>query len=141
MDVRARARELRAIIESAVQSTQTDGEALKSKELYPTWESLIGSSCEVGKRLRYGDDLYKVRQAHTAAEERKPGEGTESLYARIDTEHSGTADDPIPYKTGLEIYKDLYYTEDGKKYLCVRDSGAPLYHHLSDLIGLYVEEV
>ena len=34
-----------------------------------------------------------------------------------------------------------YYSQDGKVYLCTRDSGIPLTHALSELVGLYVEEI
>jgi hypothetical protein len=34
-----------------------------------------------------------------------------------------------------------YYTQDGVTYLCIRDTGNPVYNHLSDLVGLYVEIV
>ena len=31
-----------------------------------------------------------------------------------------------------------YYTQGGVLYLCNRDTGDPVYHALSELVGLYV---
>ena len=39
----------------------------------------------------------------------------------------------------MELTAGLYYTQDGVKYICTRDSGNPVYHALKDLVGLYVE--
>lgn len=34
-----------------------------------------------------------------------------------------------------------YYSQSGKTYLCNRDTGNPVYHPLSALVGLYVTVV
>ena len=34
-----------------------------------------------------------------------------------------------------------YYSQDGVTYHCTRDTGNPVYHALSELVGLYVEVV
>ena len=68
-----------------------------------------------------------------------PSLATASLYEAIDKEHSGEADDPIPYAPPMEIFKGKYYIEDGVAYKCTRDSGVALTHKLSALVGLYVE--
>lgn len=51
-----------------------------------------------------------------------------------------TKDDPIPYAPPMEIFKDKYYTQSKVLYKCIRDSGQPLSHNLSDLVGNYVEK-
>jgi len=118
-----------------------DQVALKAKILYPKWENLIGFIAEVGERFTYGEDLYKVLQTHTFSAEWVPGVGTESMYARIDEEHAGTQEDPIPYDGNMELFNGKYYSQDGVVYLCNRDSGAPLYNALKDLVNLYVVTV
>ena len=55
-------------------------------------------------------------------------------------EHAGTKDDLIPYAPPMEIFKDKYYTQSKVLYKCIRDSGQPLSHNLSDLVGNYVEK-
>lgn len=40
----------------------------------------------------------------------------------------------------MEIFKDKYYTQSKVLYKCIRDSGQPLSHNLSDLVGNYVEK-
>ena len=66
---------------------------------------------------------------------------TASLWERIDEEHAGTLEDPIPYTPPMEIFKDKYYTQDGVTYLCTRDSETPLSYNMTELVGLYVEVV
>ena len=41
----------------------------------------------------------------------------------------------------MEIFNGKYYSQNGKVYLCTRDSGKPLAFNLADLVGLYVTEV
>lgn len=121
----------------------TDEQAVNAKVLYPTWEDLVARNFvaeESGYRFRYGSDLYKTIQANlTFAEQWVPGVGTESLYARIDETHAGTLADPIPYDGNMELFNGRYYSQNGVVYLCNRDTGAPVYHALADLVGLYVE--
>ena len=53
----------------------------------------------------------------------------------------GTRENPIAYSTGMEIFNGKYYIQNEVVYLCNRDSGAPLYHDLANLVGLYVTVV
>lgn len=119
----------------------TDEEALSVKELYPRWEDKVGSTIEVGFITLYDGNLWKAKQTHTAMEIYPPSLDTASLYEVIDKEHSGEADDPIPYIPPMEIFMGKYYIEDGVKYLCIRDSGIALAYSLSSLIGIYVDKL
>ena len=92
-------------------------------------------------KLTYDGKLYKVIQSHTIQADWIPGVGTESLYAVIDEGHAGTLDDPIPYDGNMELFEGLYYIKNGVTYRCTRNSGQPVYHALSELVGLYVEVV
>lgn len=134
------AKTLRTAMDNAA-AVLTDEQALTAKELYPTWESLIGTSATVGQRFRHGDTLYKVIQPHTFAAEWIPGTETASMYEAIDESHAGTMDDPIPWTPPMTLYSGKYYTEDGKLYECWRDSGTALAYDLADLVGQYVTEV
>lgn len=140
----AQAREIANAIQ-IYKTAATDEQALSIKALYPVWETLSeeGYTAEsAGYRFTYSDDLYKTLQAnHTFAPQWVPGQGTESIYTRIDETHAGTLEDPIPYDGNMQIYKDKYYVQNGVTYKCIRDSGQPLYHALSDLVGIYVEKV
>ena len=134
----AKAMQYRQHIEAAVQSLP-DKDALEVSILFPTWESLTGTEVAAGTRLTYGGKLYKVLQAHTVSAQWVPGAGTANLYTRIDEEHEGDRYDPIPYEGNMELIAEKYYSQDGVVYRCTRDSGQPLYHKLSELVGLYVE--
>jgi hypothetical protein len=119
----------------------TSSEALSVKELYPRWEDKVGDTIEIGYITLYKDKLWRARQTHTAMEIYPPSLDTASLYEIINKEHSGEADDPIPYTPPMEIFSGKYYSEDGVIYQCTRDSGIALTHNLSSLIGLYVSIV
>lgn len=134
------AKAYRAAIEAGANAVErSDLDALAVKDIYPAWESLIGQTVNVDFKLTYDGKLYKVIQAHTVQADWIPGVGTESLYAVIDEGHAGTLGDPIPYDGNMELTEGLYYSQDGIVYLCTRNTEQPVYHALSELVGLYVE--
>ena len=137
--------DMRKVFEKTAQYVEDDSEALIIKNLYPLWATLVleGKTAEkAGFKFRYDDVLYKTLQNNFHfVQEYVPGEGTESLFARIDETHAGTAEDPIPYNGNMALENGQYYTEDGTLYLCIRDSINPVYNRLADLIGIYVEVV
>ena len=139
-----RALQLRPVIEQAAQSLE-DSVALASVELFPQWSELVKKSEKVAKGFRFQHDgkLYRTEQAeYTFVAHYVPGTaGTESLFSQVDEAHKGTIEDPIPYEKNMEIFNGLYYTQKGVLYLCIRDSGQPMYHDLESLIGIYVEVV
>lgn len=132
---------LRSVLEWAAQSIQEDEAALVARNLYPEWDELLGIQAAVGMRFRYDGGLYRVISQHAFAANWVPGEGTESLYVRIDETHAGTLEDPIPYNGNMALEAGLHYTQNGVTYLCNRDTGAPVYNDLSALVGIYVEVV
>lgn len=130
----------RAAIEAGANAVErSDLDALAVKDIYPAWDSLIGQTVNVDFKLTHDGKLYKVIQAHTVQADWIPGVGTESLYAVIDEGHTGAEDDPIPYDGNMELFEGLHYVQNGVTYRCTRNSGQPVYHALSDLVGLYVE--
>ena len=132
----------RAAIEAGANAVErSDLDALAVKDIYPAWDSLIGQTVNVDFKLTHDGKLYKVIQAHTVQSDWIPGVGTESLYAVIDEGHTGAEAAPIPYDGNMELTEGLYYSQDGIVYLCTRSTGQPVYHALSDLVGLYVEAV
>ena len=132
----------RAAIEAGANAVErSDLDALAVKDIYPAWDSLIGQTVNVDFKLTYDGKLYKVIQAHTVQADWIPGVGTESLYTVIDEGHTGAEDDPTPYDGNMELFEGLYYIQNGVTYRCTRNSGQPVYHALSDLVGLYVEVV
>lgn len=119
-----------------------DKTALRMVGYYPSFQKVIGQTVHAGFKLVHNGRLYKVLQEGLLIQELlEPGAGTESLYARIDEEHTGTKDDPIPYEGNMELSEGLFYSQDGKIYRCIRSTGMPVIHALADLVGLYVEEI
>ena len=113
-------------------------EALDVKEFYPVW-SANSVQVKKGEKYQCDDLLWEVVQDHTTQENWKPSLETASLWKVVDVEHEGTKEDPIPYTQPMEIFKDKYYIQNEVLYKCTRDSGIPLSHDLSALVGIYVE--
>lgn len=117
-----------------------DNTALRMKEFYPTFADIIGKTVKLGFKFSHGGKLYKTAQAEMAiAEHYAPGVGTESLYTEICETHDGSKYDPIPYSGNMALEQGKYYTQNDLTYLCIRDTGNPVYNALADLVGLYVE--
>ena len=118
--------------------TVDDSTALRMREFYPDWAA--GQDYPVGFKVQRGGALYKVLQAHTSQTGWEP-ENAASLWTEICESHAGTLEDPIPYSGNMALESGKYYSQDGKVYRCTRDTGNPVYNALSELVGLYVDEV
>ena len=124
--------------------TVDDQTALRMRRYYPTFAELVGQTVKQGTKFRADGsenaDLYKTIQPElTIQAHYPPGEGTESLYTRIDEIHDGAQYDPIPYNGNMALENGKYYIEDGVIYLCNRDTVIAVYNKLVDLVGIYVE--
>ena len=130
------ARRLRPYIVKAAQSL-SDADALRAAPLYALWKP----NTEYTKDYKVNREgrVYKVLQPHTSQIGWEP-ENAPALWAEICESHAGTISDPIPYSGNMELTEGLYYVQDDVVYLCTRSSGAPVYHALSALVGLYVEK-
>ena len=119
-----------------------DNTALRMKDFYPAFESVIGQTVRQGFKFTHGGKLWRTEQPEmTIQEHYAPGMGTESLYSEVCETHAGTLEDPIPYNGNMALESGKYYSQDGKVYRGTRDTGNPVYNALSELVGLYVEEV
>lgn len=129
----------RMLISAQINTLSVDeATAYRMREFYPEWKS--GMTLTVGYKLQYGGKLYRVIQAHTSQDDWTP-DAVASLFERIDETHDGTKYDPIPYEGNMALENGKYYVQNGVTYLCNRDTGNPVYHALSELVGLYVEKV
>lgn len=115
-----------------------DNTALRMLEFYPEWRE--GVSYAVGFKVRRGDKLWRVRQAHTSQVGWEP-EMVASLWEQICEIHEGTLEDPIPYSGNMALEDGKFYHQDYVIYRCFRDTGNPVTHPLAELVGLYVETV
>ena len=113
-----------------------DNTALRMLDFYPEWAA--GAAYTVGHKVRRDGKLWRVLQAHTSQTGWEP-ENAASLWEQINETHAGTMDDPIPYSGNMALTSGLYYMQDWVIYKCTRDTGNPVYHALSELVGLYVE--
>ena len=118
--------------------TVDDNTALRMKEFYPEWAA--DTEYTIGYKVQRNGKLWRCRQAHTSQTGWEP-ENAASLWTEICESHAGTLEDPIPYSGNMALESGKYYSQDNKVYRCIRDTGNPVYNALSELVGLYVEEV
>lgn len=118
--------------------TATDDVAARSADLYPDWAA--GLQVKAGDRYQCDGLLHKALQDHITQENWKPSQATASIWQVIDVTHAGTLDDPIPFALNMEVFKDKYYTWEGRTYLCTRGSGDALQDSPDQLIGHYFKE-
>ena len=115
-----------------------DNTALRMTEFYPEWAA--DTEYTIGYKVQRNGKLWRVLQAHTSQAGWEP-ENAASLWTEICESHAGTLDDPIPYSGNMALESGKYYSQNNKMYRCTRDTGNPVYNALSELVGLYVEEV
>lgn len=111
--------------------------------LYETEGYTDGQPIAMGVRVQYNGKLWEARQDHTITSAFPPSIATASLWMEVIAEGSemGSLDTPIPYEGNMALEEGKYYTQEGVVYLCTRDTGAPVYNALADLVGLYVQLV
>ena len=115
-----------------------DNTALRMVEFYPEWAE--NAEYTIGYKVQRNGKLWRCIQAHTSQTGWEP-ENAASLWTEICESHAGTLEDPIPYSGNMALESGKYYMQDGKVYRCIRDTVNPVYNALSELVGLYVEEV
>ena len=130
------ARRLRPLIIKASASL-SDTDALQAVELFDEWEP--DTDYSIGDRRRYEGVLYKARQTHTS-QEIYPPNIVPALWEVVAPEGKGDSpDNPIEYDQSMAIVEGKFYIENDVVYVCIRDSGVPLYTALANVIGNYVE--
>ena len=115
-----------------------DNTALRMTTFYPEWAA--NAEYTIGYKVHRGGKLWRCIQAHTSQAGWEP-ENAASLWTEICESHAGTPEDPIPYNGNMALESGKYYSQDSKIYRCTRDTVNPVYNALSELVGLYVEEV
>lgn len=123
----------------------TDKEALEVKEMFPMWDEFVGEGITTSTRFQYDGKLWECIQDHTVLSHYQPSINTAALYKEVvletneEGEVNGTLENPIPYEGNMVLENGKYYSQEGVVYLCNRDTINPVYHNLSELVGLYVE--
>ena len=124
----------------ALRAGAADSRALACAALYPVWRPQ--RSCAEGERVRFGGRLYKCLQGHTSQTGWEPGGAAASLWSEVrPAGPGGDAADPVEYSGGMELEAGVYYSQNGRVYLCTRSTEAGVYAPLSELEGIYVTGV
>ena len=118
--------------------TVDDNTALRMVAFYPEWAD--NAEYTIGYKAQRNGKLWRCIQAHTSQAGWEP-ENAASLWTEICESYAGTLEDPIPYSGNMALESGKYYMQDGKIYRCIRDTVNPVYNALSELVGLYVEEI
>lgn len=130
---------LSLLLKQQVNTLEVDDQmACRMKEFYPAWSA--GVSYAAGYKVQDNVRLWRCLQAHTSQAGWEP-ENVPALWEELCETHDGSRYDPIPYHGNMALENGKYYIQDGVTYLCSRDTGSPVYHPLSELMGIYVEEV
>lgn len=100
-----------------------DETALEMPDLFKTWEEVLAAGQNVAQNaiINDGGTLYRVVAAGgVLPQEHQPphGEGMLAVYRPIDTAHTGTQEDPIPWVYGMDCTEGLYYSHNATVYLC-----------------------
>lgn len=101
-----------------------DETALEMPDLFKTWEEVLAAGKKLTKDtiINDGGTLYRVVQEVTPQAHQPPhGEGMLAVYRPIDTAHTGTKEDPIPWVYGMDCTNGLHYSHNGTVYLCKAD--------------------
>lgn len=108
--------------QSAIRAIPVDDDetALAIAPICPDWEA--GISYEAGDIVNHNGQAYRVVQAVSAIESQPPdANGMLAIYRPLNTENTGTVDDPIPYTYGMDVFNGKYYSFNGNVYLCKQD--------------------
>lgn len=119
---------LRLLVEPTINTLSLDNNtALCCLSYHPEWAELCKSSYKAekkGYRFQHEGRLYEtVQPEFTFQEQWIPGtDGTASVYSRVEWQHAGTVEDPIPVPDTVPPESFTYvvgkvYDEDGTLYL------------------------
>lgn len=134
------ARKFRAQLE-ALGDTMSDDVLVTIPSLAHPWTE--DGHYTTGYRVQYGGRLYKCRQDHDGLNDhnRAPDKAPALWELIAPPTEDGTQEHPITFDLGMAVENGKYYIDDGVLYLCIRDSGVPLFNRLADLIDNYVQRV
>ena len=113
-------------------------ESLELAAYFPKWKE--DEPMPIGRKVLHEGSLFEVIQEHISQADWDPRSAI-SLFKVVQVKAEGTVDDVILWEQGMVLEEGKYYMDDDVKYLCIRDSGNPLYYSLDILVGNYVEIV
>jgi hypothetical protein len=119
--------------------TVDDNTALRMRSFYPHFDDIVGQEVKQGFRFCHGGKLWATVKALTIQKHYPPGDGMESLYTKVNEQHDGTLEDPIPYDGNMVLEQGKYYSQNDSTFHCYRDTINPVYVPLAGLVGSYVE--
>lgn len=122
----AAVKNLMTATKASIQSMNlTTEEALAVKDVFPDWE--VGIDVKAGEKYNCDDDLWEVLTDHKTQENWRPSMQTLSIWEKVQVEHTGEEDDPIPFEQGMNLEKNKYYSQYGVVYKAIQDANAVIY--------------
>lgn len=146
---------LRLLVTPTINTLALDNNtALRCTAYHPEWADLCAKSYTTDKkgyRFQHGGVLYEtVQETFTFQSQWEPGSvGTASIFSKINWQHAGTIDDPIPVPDDVGINAFTYvvgkiYDEDGTLWKCQREGEVDGTEHSfvykpSQAVGYFVQ--
>ena len=113
-------------------------ESIELADYFPIWKE--GEPMPIGRKVSFNGSLFEVLQEHTSQSDWNPKDA-KSLYKVVQVTSNGTKADPVVWEQGMVLEEGKFYKDGEVIYLCIRDSGNPLYYSLDVLFGNYVDVV
>ena len=89
-------------------------------ESFPVWTA--GSQYGANEVILHEEKPYRVVQPVTAQSHQPPSSpGMLAVYRPIILAATGTENDPIPFVMGMDAHTGLYFSYEGKLYICRGD--------------------
>lgn len=95
-----------------------------TKEAIRADKTTISAVEEVGITIQEKPSIATPRPGFKWVPTQTKAKGPITWIEQEDPNAEGTADKPITFKTGMEVYENYYYTDGVKRYVCIK-SGMP----------------
>lgn len=128
--------------------------AIRCTAYHPEWQKLCDEQYTTDKkgfRFQHKGELYEtVQETFSFQPQWEPGSvGTASIFSKVNWQHAGTVDDPIPVPDDVGINAFTYvvgkiYDEDGTLWKCQREGEADGTEHSfvykpSEAVGYFIK--
>lgn len=146
---------LRLLVAPTINTLALDNNtAIRCTAYHPEWQKLCDeqyTTDQKGYRFQHKGVLYEtVQESFSFQSQWEPGtEGTASIFSKVNWQHAGTVDDPIPVPDDVGINAFTYvvgkiYDEDGTLWKCQRQGEADGTEHSfvykpSQAVGYFVQ--
>ena len=95
------------------------------KEVIRADKKTIAAVEEVGITIEDKPSIVTPRPGYKWVPTQTTAKGSITWVEEADPDAEGTADKPITFKAGMNVWENYYYTDGQKRYVCIK-AGNPL---------------